>query len=148
MKKARFKQVWEFLVEKGYVEEKTIEGITSKMPTELGISKGIKTVDKSSAKGYPYTVIMYPETVQKEIVEFLMQISETRQYETDAEPDRIGYNRKMNRPDGAGASWTTEEDEQLDREYTSGMQIADIARAHDRTKGAIFARLRKHGLIT
>lgn len=147
MKKARFKQVWEYLAEKGYVEEKTIEGKTSKMPTELGISKGIKTVDMSSAKGYPYTVIMYPEVVQREIVEYLMMIPESELNETDAKPDRVGYNRKMNRPDGAGALWTTEEDEQLNREYAAEMKIADIARAHNRTKGAIWARLRKHGLI-
>lgn len=155
MKKARFRQIWDFLVGKGYVEEIIIDGKTSKLPTELGHSMGIKTMDMSSAKGYPYTLIMYPESVQREIVEFLMQVPEPGEDDegvelaenAGTEPDRVGYNRKMNRPDGAGASWTAEEDEQLDREYVSGMQIIDIARAHDRTKGAIFARLRKHGLI-
>ena len=57
----------------------------------------------------------------------------------------MGYNRKMNRPDGAGASWTEEEDWQLDDEYGSGMKISEIATAHDRTNGAIRARLKKHG---
>ena len=57
----------------------------------------------------------------------------------------MGYNRKMNRPDGAGASWTEEEDRQLDDEYGSGMKISEIAKAHDRTNGAIRARLKKHG---
>ena len=61
--------------------------------------------------------------------------------------DRVEYNRKMNRPDGAGASWTDEEDKQLDEEYNSGMNISEIAKAHDRTNGAIRARLKKHGLI-
>jgi len=61
--------------------------------------------------------------------------------------DRVEYNRKMNRPDGAGASWTEQEDTQLDDEYNSGMKISEIAKAHDRTNGAICARLKKHGLI-
>lgn len=53
----------------------------------------------------------------------------------------------MNRPDGAGASWTEEEDKQLDDEFCSNMKISEIARIHDRTNGAIRARLKKHGLI-
>ena len=61
--------------------------------------------------------------------------------------DRVEYNRKMNRPDGAGASWTAEEDKRLDEEYHSGMNISEIAKVHDRTNGAIRARLKKHGLI-
>ncbi|MCD8103558.1 MAG: hypothetical protein LUF35_00810 [Lachnospiraceae bacterium] len=54
----------------------------------------------------------------------------------------------MNRPDGAGRSWTEKEDVQLDDEYHSGMGISEIAKAHDRTNGAISARLKKHGIIT
>lgn len=61
--------------------------------------------------------------------------------------DRVEYNRKMNRPDGAGASWTEKEDRQLDQEYGSGMRISEIAKIHDRTNGAIRSRLKKHGLI-
>ena len=61
--------------------------------------------------------------------------------------DRVEYNRKMNRPDGAGASWTEKEDRQLDQEYGSGMKISEIAKIHDRTNGAIRSRLKKHGLI-
>lgn len=64
-----------------------------------------------------------------------------------ASPDRAEYNRKMNRPDGAGASWTEEEDNQLDEEYSSGMKISEIAKIHDRTNGAIRSRLKKHRLI-
>lgn len=61
--------------------------------------------------------------------------------------DRVEYNRKKNRPDGAGTSWTDEEDKRLDEEYNSGMKISEIADIHDRTNGAIRARLKKHGLI-
>ena len=61
--------------------------------------------------------------------------------------DRAAYNRKMYRPDGAGASWSEEEDKQLDEEFNSGMKISEMAKIHDRTNGAIRARLRKHGRI-
>lgn len=61
--------------------------------------------------------------------------------------NRVEYNRKKNRPDGAGASWSDEEDIQLDQEYNAGMKISAIAKIHDRTYGAIRARLKKHGLI-
>ncbi len=53
----------------------------------------------------------------------------------------------MNRPDGAGASWTEEEDRQPDEEYGFGMKISEIAKIHDRTNGAIRARLKKRGFI-
>ncbi len=39
------------------------------------------------------------------------------------------------------------EDEELKREFGSGMKIAEIARKHDRTYGAIRARLKKQGLV-
>ena len=61
--------------------------------------------------------------------------------------DRAEYNRRMNRPDGAGAPWSEEEDKQLDEEFDSGMKISEIAKLHDRTNGAIRSRMRKHGLI-
>lgn len=61
--------------------------------------------------------------------------------------DRAAYNRKMNRPEGAGAAWTDAEDKQLDAEFEQGMEISEIAAMHDRTSGAIRARLKKHGLI-
>ena len=66
---------------------------------------------------------------------------------TGAPSARAEYNRKMNRPDGAGASWTEEEDRQLENEYHAGMSISEIAKVHDRTKGGIRSRLRKHGLV-
>ncbi|MCR4928077.1 MAG: DNA helicase RecQ [Lachnospiraceae bacterium] len=60
---------------------------------------------------------------------------------------RVEYNRKMNKPDGAGAAWTLEEDNKLDEEFLSGIPIGQIAEMHDRTRGGIRARLKKHGLI-
>ena len=61
--------------------------------------------------------------------------------------DRAEFNRKRNRPEGAGVSWSEEEDKTLDQEFHSGMSIAEIAKLHSRTAGGIRARLKKHGLI-
>lgn len=61
--------------------------------------------------------------------------------------DRTEYNRAHNRPAGAGRTWDAAEDEELKREFDSGMKIAEIARQHDRTYGAIQARLKKQGLV-
>ena len=67
--------------------------------------------------------------------------------QADSTFDRVEYNKKKNRPEGAGAAWTGEEDEQLDEEYKQGMRISQIAAIHSRTSGAIRARLKKHGLF-
>ena len=61
--------------------------------------------------------------------------------------DKVDYNRKHNKPDGAGRSWSDNEDKQLDEEYNSGMEISNIAKVHSRTRGAIRSRLKKHGFI-
>lgn len=47
----------------------------------------------------------------------------------------------------AGAKWSKEEDDKLDKEFSSGMSIAEIAKKHERSYVAIKARLIKHGLI-
>lgn len=146
--------IFKLLTSMGYVEERQIDGRFVQIQTELGISKGIVTIEKISKLGNTYTILMYPSLVQKEIVEHYIEIRD--QVESDEDNgaddieeisfDRVVYNRKMNRPDGAGASWTDEEDKRLDEEYNSGMKISEIAKAHDRTNGAIRARLKKHGL--
>ena len=50
-------------------------------------------------------------------------------------------------PANVGASWNEEEDARLAEEYRSGMKIAEIAREHGRTSGAIRSRLKKQGFI-
>ena len=47
----------------------------------------------------------------------------------------------------AGVKWSKEEDDRLDQEFSSGMSISEIAKKHERSYGAIRARLIKHGLI-
>ena len=147
--------IYRFLTEKGYVEERNIDGRSVQVPTEIGQTKGIIAVEQTSKIGTVYTVLKYPHMVQKEIVEHYIeirdQVATTEDEEEDvaenASFDRAAYNRKMNRPDGAGASWSEEEDKQLDEEFNGGMKIFEITKIHDRTNGAIRARLRKHGLI-
>ena len=146
--------IYRFLTEKGYVEERNIDGRFVQVPTELGQTKGIIAVEQTSKIGTVYTVLKYPPAVQKEIVEHYIEIRDQVATEDEEEDvtentsfDRAAYNRKMNRPDGAGASWSEEEDKQLDEEFNSGMKISEIAKIHDRTNGAIRARLRKHGLM-
>ena len=137
------------------MEERNIDGRSVQVPTEIGQTKGIIAVEQTSKIGTVYTVLKYPHAVQKEIVEHYIeirdQVATTEDEEEDvaenASFDRAAYNRKMNRPDGAGASWSEEEDKQLDEEFNGGMKISKITKNHNRTNGAIRARLRKHGLI-
>lgn len=146
--------IYRFLTEKGYVEERNIDGRFVQVPTETGQTKGIIAVEQTSKIGTVYTVLKYPHAVQKEIVEHYIEIRDQVAAEDEEEDvaenasfDRAAYNRKMNRPEGAGASWSEEEDKQLDEEFKGGMKISEIAKIHDRTNGAIRARLRKHGLM-
>lgn len=146
--------IYRFLTEKGYVEERNIDGRSLQVPTETGQTKGIIAVEQTSKIGTVYTVLKYPHAVQKEIVEHYIEIRDQVATEDEEEDvventsfDRAAYNRKMKRPDGAGASWSEEEDKQLDEEFNAGMKISEMARIHNRTNGAIRSRLRKHGLM-
>lgn len=147
--------IFKLLCEMGYVEERQVDGRLVQAQTELGLDKGIKAVEKTSKNGNKYMVLMFPQEVQKEVVQHYVgngiQSGSNRHDEAvenaEASFDRAEYNRRMNRPEAAGASWTEEEDRQLDEEYGAGMKISRIAKVHNRTNGAIRARLKKRGLI-
>ena len=62
--------IFKLLSDMGYVEEQQIHGRFVQTQTELGLSKGIATVEKKSKTGTIYTVLIYPPVVQKEIVEY------------------------------------------------------------------------------
>jgi hypothetical protein len=47
----------------------------------------------------------------------------------------------------AGRPWTAAEDALLEQAHAAGMRIAELARAHERTSGAITARLVRLGRI-
>jgi hypothetical protein len=55
--------------------------------------------------------------------------------------------RIRNLPQRAGKPWDTEESNLLAERFDSGMPIAEIAKVHKRTKGAISSRLVKLGKI-
>jgi hypothetical protein len=46
-----------------------------------------------------------------------------------------------------GSSWPADEDEQLKQAFANGTKIAQIAKDHQRTIGAIRSRLKKLGVI-
>lgn len=54
---------------------------------------------------------------------------------------------KKTKPLNAGVSWSEEEDNKLLQEFSSGISISQIANEHQRSYGAIRARLIKHGVI-
>ena len=96
----------------------------------------------------------YGERFTQAIADFLKahpdsstSMEETTSNSAGTSSARVDYNRRMNRPDGAGAAWTEEEDQQLEEEFHAGKSISEMASSHDRTKGGILSRLRKHGLI-
>ena len=149
-KKVTVTAIWGYLVSEGYTEESDKDGGFVKIQTEKGLTAGIQTIEKVSTNGNPYTLLMYPENIQKLLVNHFVDIKETvldmANDEID-EVDRAVINRLNNRPEEAGSAWTDEEDEQVKQEFASGLAIKEIAEAHRRTKGAIRARLKKHGLI-
>ena len=53
--------------------------------------------------------------------------------------------RQEERKANAGQAWTEDEDRRLAEEFEAGMKIAEIARGHGRTNGAIRARLKRQG---
>lgn len=55
---------------------------------------------------------------------------------------------KQTLPAAAGKSWNSDEDQQLVREFDSGIPIAQIATTHQRTRGAISSRLVRLGKIS
>ena len=53
--------------------------------------------------------------------------------------------RKKSLPENVGKGWTPNEDEQLRREFHGAVDFSEIARRHERTRGAIISRLEHLG---
>ena len=66
--------IFRLLTSMGYVEERQIDGRLVQTQTEMGISKGIVSSERISKKGNVYTVLLYPPSIQKEIVEHYVEI--------------------------------------------------------------------------
>ena len=69
VKKITFAVIWEYLVACGLTLEEERDGRRYKIQTEQGLEMGIRTIDKVSKSGEEYQLLMYPEAVQKMIVE-------------------------------------------------------------------------------
>ena len=129
--------------------DKTLIDMSINLPTDKRAIMNISGVGESKYEKYGERFIEAIRTFMEDHPEAVTSIGESDIAEKthNSLPDRVEYNRRKNRPDGAGAAWTEEEDRQLDAEYNSGMRIPEIAKVHDRTNGAIRSRLKKHGLI-
>lgn len=69
VKKISGAKIFAMLVEEGLVVEEVLNGISRKRPTELGIKYGIQECERISQNGNKYFVLLYPESVQKIVVE-------------------------------------------------------------------------------
>lgn len=140
VRKATITIIWEYLLSEGLTEEEEKDNKIQKARTERGTGMGIKIVDKINQKGEPYQLLMYPEAVQKMIVEYF---AGPRDYDSG----RAGVKQGAAIQTNSGMAWPEEEDDRLVSEFEDGMKISEMAKSHGRTKGAIQARLKKHGLI-
>ncbi|MEH2960243.1 DNA helicase RecQ [Candidatus Merdisoma sp. JLR.KK006] len=69
VKKITTTVIWEQLVLAGLTAEEKQEDKTIKVQTEEGLNAGIKTIDRVGPTGYHYQLLMYPEKVQRMLVE-------------------------------------------------------------------------------
>ena len=137
IKKATTTVIWDYLMTEGLMAEEEQEGIFLKSRTEQGGEQGIKAIDKVSQRGTPYQVFMYPEAVQKMIVDYFIG-------ERGVSGDEAAA---LGKQANARSAWTQDEDARLVSEFKAGMKMSQIAVKHGRTNGAIRARLQKHGLV-
>lgn len=134
--------------------DKTLIDMCVKLPGDRGTMLDVSGVGQAKYEKYGQRFLTAIREYREEHGD--REICETAEEENaglpETEPqkgafDRTEYNRAHNRPAGAGRTWDAAEDEELKREFDSGMKIAEIARQHDRTYGAIQARLKKQGLV-
>jgi hypothetical protein len=64
------------------------------------------------------------------------------------EQERLREQRRQRLPGNAGMPWSTEEDEDLAREFDGGKSPGELAAMHGRTGSAIQARLVKLGRLS
>lgn len=72
VKKVTLSAIWEYLVAAGMTTEEQGQEGYRKVQTERGLELGIKTINKTSQGGFAYQLLMYPETVQRMIVEYFV----------------------------------------------------------------------------
>lgn len=139
VKKATSTAIWTYLMLEGLtVEEKKADRFV-RAGTEQGLKMGIQSVTKISQNGFEYQVLLYPESIQRQIVEYFAGMGETEFSDDEVPAQAVRSN--------IGQAWTADEDQILEEEFEAGMKISEIARLHGRTSGGIRARLKRLGLI-
>ena len=66
---------------------------------------------------------------------------------TALEKEKAKEDRKKSQPERSGTPWTDDEDQQLIDAYEAGQSLQDLVIKHQRTRGAITARLMKLGKL-
>lgn len=64
------------------------------------------------------------------------------------ELDKLTAKKSRPQPENAGKPWSEEEDEQLVDEFQRGNSANEIAKLHNRSKGAVASRLVRLGLVS
>ena len=95
-------------------------------------------VDPGSGGVIPHETYQSPDVIRA-----LFTAANTLRQPRAAAPARASGDR----PHAAGRRWSEEEDSLLCHEFDGGMSVPDIARQHDRTRGAITSRLVKLGRL-
>ena len=139
VKKATTTIIWDYLMEEGLVAEEETEGRFVKSATEQGRRMGIEVEEKVSQRGFSYQLLIYPEAVQRMVVEYFT--GRRAVYDDGTGKDGSGRNQK-----NTGLRWTEEEDARLIAEFKAGMKLSEIAMAHGRTNGAVISRLQRYGM--
>ena len=80
------------------------------------------------------------------VIEFVKEMLPKKPHLRRLRKAWLRHERKL-RPDMAGQSWQTEESNLLVEQFDKGIGIAELAKLHQRTRGAIRARLKKLGKI-
>ena len=116
-----------------YMERRDVRKVVSWLIDKHYIlaTKGTYSVLHITNEGLHYKEYMTPRNM-KGLVDLLSGMTEDAKKQGKA---------------NAGTNWSEEEDMKLDREFSSGMSIGEIAKEHERSYDAIKARLIKHGLL-
>lgn len=134
MKKINYKQITNWLLDKGYLYVFTMSnGKKCKRPTPAGVKLGVSETMRYSTSGEYYT-LTYDVNAQKFIVSNCNLICSAN---NNSDGDSL-----------RGQPWTAEQDKMLKNMFNDGILVAEIAQKLQRTEGAIRARLVRLGLIS
>lgn len=123
-----------WLIAKGFLEEREIDGKRNKYPTSHGSDIGIIAETRHGHYG-DYTALLFSPAAQQ----FIFDNSDAIIHYRDTEKSAPGTKH--------GQPWDENQDTQLITMYTEHQTISEMAAKLKRTKSAIRARLRRLGLL-